>query len=102
MRVRVSRAGWTGADVPSLVTIASGPVKMTDAGPILARTTAIRKWVVHSGSTRTFDVPVPQSPFRLEIKVSPTFSPAQFGQADARQLGAQIAFEAPAGSPGSK
>jgi hypothetical protein len=72
---------------------------MTDAGPTIARTTATREWVVHSGSTRTFVVPVPPAPFRLEVKVSPTFSPAQFGQADTRQLGAQIAFEAPAGSP---
>jgi hypothetical protein len=94
MHVRVSRAGWTGQDVPSRVTIAAGPVKMTDAGPTLARTTAKREWVVHSGLTRTFDIPVPRPPFRIEVQVSPTFSPAQFGQPDARQLGVQLGFEA--------
>jgi hypothetical protein len=73
---------------------------MTDAGPTLASTTATREWVVHSGLTRTFDLPVPSAPFRIEVKVSPTFAPSQFGQADARQLGAQIAFEAPSGSGG--
>jgi hypothetical protein len=98
MRVRVSRAGWSGQDVPSRVTIAAGPMKMTAAGPTLARTTATREWVVHSGLTRTFEIPVPRPPFRIEVEVSPTFSPSQFGQADARQLGAQLAFEAPPGS----
>jgi hypothetical protein len=98
MRVRVSRAGWTGQDVPSRVAIAVGPVKMTEGGPTLARTTATREWVVHSGLTRTFDIPVPPAPFRIEVTVSPTFSPAQFGQADARQLGVQLAFEPPAAS----
>ncbi|HEY7732047.1 MAG TPA: glycosyltransferase family 39 protein [Gaiellaceae bacterium] len=100
MRVRVSRAGWTGQDVPSRVSIVAGPMRMTDAGPTLASTTATREWVVHSGLTRTFDLPVPSAPFRIEVKVSPTFAPSQFGQADARQLGAQIAFEAPSGSGG--
>jgi hypothetical protein len=92
MRVRVSRAGWSGPDVPSRVTISAGPLKMTDAGPTLTRTTSTREWVVHSGLTKTFVLPVPPAPFRLEVKVSPTFSPAQFGQADARQLGVQLSF----------
>jgi hypothetical protein len=97
MRVRVSRAGWGGPDTPSRVTVSAGPLKTTDGSPSLARTTATREWVVHSGLTKTFVLPVPPAPFRLEVKVSPTFSPAQFGQADARQLGVQLSFS-PGGS----
>jgi Dolichyl-phosphate-mannose-protein mannosyltransferase len=92
MSVRTSREGWSGADTPSRVTISAGPVKMVNGEPTLARTTAVRNWVVHSGQTRTFVLPVPPAPFRIEVAVARTFSPAQFGQADARQLGVQLSF----------
>jgi hypothetical protein len=92
MQVRVSRAGWTGADVPGRVTIAAGPLRQTDGTPTLGEPTATREWTVHSGQTRTFDLPVPSAPFRVEVRVSPTFSPAQFGQGDTRELGVQLAF----------
>ncbi len=92
MRVRASREGWTGADVPGRVTITAGTLRMTDAGPTMGRVTATREWTVHSGQTRTFDLPVPPAPFRLEVRVDPTFSPAQLGQTDTRQLGVQLSF----------
>ena len=69
---------------------------MTEGGPTLARVTASRRWTVHSNGAHTFVLPVPPAPFRVEVQVTPTFSPAQFGHADTRQLGAQLAF-APAG-----
>jgi hypothetical protein len=92
MRVRASRAGWTGADVPGRVTITAGALQMTNGAPTLGQPTSTREWTVHSGQTRTFDLPVPRVPFRVEVRVSPTFSPAQFGQGDTRQLGVQLAF----------
>jgi hypothetical protein len=92
LRVHISRAGWTGPDVPARVTIAAGPVRITDSGPTLARATATREWTVHSNQEHTFALPVPPVPFRVEVRVSPTFSPAQFGLADTRQLGVQVAF----------
>jgi hypothetical protein len=92
LRVEVSRVGWGGPDVPGRVSISVGPVRMTDAGPTLARVTAIRQWTVHSGLTRSFDLAVPRGPFRVEVRITPTFSPAQFGQPDTRQLGAQLSF----------
>jgi hypothetical protein len=91
VRVRVSRQGWGGADVPGRVTITAGPLRMTEAGPTVGKATARRAWTVHSGQARTFDIPVPPAPFRIEV-VTPTFSPAQFGQPDTRQLGAQLSF----------
>ncbi len=39
-------------------------------------------------------VPTPQTPYRLEINVEPTFSPLNYGQPDARQLGAQVDIRA--------
>jgi hypothetical protein len=94
LRVEVSREGWGGPDVPGRVTISAGPLRMTATGPGIARVTVTREWTVHSGLARTFVLPVPPTPFRAEVRVSPTFSPAQFGQPDTRQLGAQLAFAA--------
>jgi hypothetical protein len=96
VRIRISREGWGGPDVPGRVTITVGPLRMTEAGPTIARVTATRTWTVHSAQGRAFVLTVPTPPFRLEVRVTPTFSPAQFGLPDARQLGAQVAFS-PAG-----
>jgi hypothetical protein len=65
---------------------------MVNGEPTLARKTAVRSWVIHSGRERTFVLPVPPAPFRIEVAVSPTFSPAEFGQPDTRQLGVQLSF----------
>jgi hypothetical protein len=92
MQVKVSRQGWGGPDVPGRVTITATPLRVTEAGTTPGQPTATREWTVHSGQARTFVLPVPRPPFRLEVRVTPTFSPAQFGQPDARELGAQIAF----------
>jgi hypothetical protein len=35
-------------------------------------------------------LPTPKPPFRLEIHTGSTFSPADFGSLDTRQLGAQV------------
>jgi hypothetical protein len=35
---------------------------------------------------------VPPSPVRVVVRIAPTFSPAQFGLPDERQLGAQVSF----------
>ena len=93
VRVTVSRQAWVGPDVPGHVTVATGPLRMTENGPALARTTAKREWTVHSQRARAFILPVPPAPFRLEVRVTPTFTPSQFGSGDTRQLGAQVVFE---------
>jgi hypothetical protein len=92
VRVGVSREAWTGADVPGRVTISAGPLRPTESGSALARVTATREGTIHSGQLRAFSIPVPPAPFRIEVHVTPTFSPAQFGQPDTRQLGARITF----------
>jgi hypothetical protein len=37
-------------------------------------------------------IPTPKPPFRVEVRISPTFSPSDYGQSDRRELGAQVAF----------
>jgi hypothetical protein len=51
----------------------------------------VLRWTVHSGKTRVFYVrAVP--PTRVELTVSPTFSPHEFSGGDRRQLGAQVSY----------
>jgi hypothetical protein len=82
--VTLSRAAWQGPDVPGHATI--------DLTTIDGKPLATRKWVIHSGRTRSFTLPTPPRRFRVTVHVAPTFSPSQFGQTDTRQLGAQVAF----------
>jgi hypothetical protein len=93
VRVKVSREGWGGPDLPGNVVITAAPLRVTESGHVPGKPTATRRWTVHSSQARTFDVPVPPAPFRVEVRVTPTFSPSQFGFADTRQLGAQLSFE---------
>jgi hypothetical protein len=92
LKVKVGREGWGGPGVPARVTIAAGPLRTTDAGPVLARTTAKREWAVQAGRARTFSIPVPRGAFRVEVGVTPTFSPSEYGSPDTRQLGVQLSF----------
>ena len=85
VRVEVGRAGWTGPDVPSGVTI---DVERLDSG----RRVSAARWVVHSGLKRTFRLKTPAAPFRVKVGVERTFSPADYGSSDQRELGVQLAF----------
>jgi hypothetical protein len=89
VRVTVSRTGWHGPDVPGTVRV---DVRRLTNGTTPAKPAAVRTWTVHSGDQRTFTLPAPAPPYRVEVHIDPTFSPVQFGLPDARQLGAQVAF----------
>jgi hypothetical protein len=94
LRIGLSRAGWTGTDVPGNVRIRVGRIHVDSAGGVqLAAGAVERTWVIHSGTARTFFVQAPPPPFRVEVRIDPTFSPADYGQPDTRQLGAQVGFE---------
>jgi hypothetical protein len=47
---------------------------------------------VHSGLKRTFRLKTPAAPFRVRVGVARTFSPADYGFPDPRELGVQVAF----------
>ena len=46
-----------------------------------------RAWIARSGAGKTFRFQAPSAPFSVRIHVAPTFSPADFGIADTRELG---------------
>jgi hypothetical protein len=91
--ISLSREAWGGPDKPGRVVVEVGPMTTgADGLPAIERVTARRTWTIHSRSHRTFRLPTPRPPFRARVHIEPTFSPADYGQGDVRQLGAQVAF----------
>jgi hypothetical protein len=88
IKVTVSRASWRGQDVPGNVRLQLIPLRGRGAGKALTT----RTWTIHSGASKVFTLAAPNRPFTVSVHTSPTFSPSQFGQADTRQLGAQVGF----------
>jgi hypothetical protein len=84
VRVTVSRAAWGGPDRPSEVSVEAG----TPDGTVKAR----RRLVIHSSQEQQVEIPVLPPPFQILVTVSPTFTPADFGSSDTRQLGAELHF----------
>jgi hypothetical protein len=82
LRVVVSRAGWGGPDRPGRVTVTVSPAVVAAPKP----------FAIHAGKTRVVTVQTPTRPYTVQVHIEPTFSPAQFGRPDARQLGAVIHF----------
>jgi hypothetical protein len=81
--VTLSRAAWSGPDVPGKVVVSISPA---GRGP------ASKRLTLHSRETRVVALRTPRHPFSVAVHVEPTFSPSQFGGADIRQLGAQVSF----------
>jgi hypothetical protein len=94
IRVRVSREGWGGPSPPGKVTIHVGLLGNLNGYPWISVLTASKTWTVRSGAARSFTLPTPGSPYRLQIHVEPTFSPVDYGGGDTRQLGAQVLLDA--------
>jgi hypothetical protein len=99
IRIVVSRAAWNGRDKPGNVTITAGRlIRGRDKQPALGPVTTVLHWVVHSNKTRVFYVPA-SPPTRVEVRISPTFSPHDYGASDRRHLGAQLAYSFTAKRP---
>jgi len=92
LRVRLSRAVWSGPDVPGSVTLRLGPLTERDGRATIGETVETRTWVAHRRRSTAFILATPRPPFRVEITVSPTFSPSRFGGPDTRELGVQAFF----------
>jgi hypothetical protein len=84
LTVTASRSGWTGPDKPARVVV---DVATSSGVPFSERVVEI-----HSKETHTLVVPVPPPPFTAIVRIAPTFSPAEFGGSDPRQLGAVLTF----------
>lgn len=92
IRITVSRSGWRGPDKPGVVTIKAGRlVTGADKQPALGKISQVLRWTVHSGKTRVFYVRA-APPTRVELTVSPTFVPYDYGVNDRRRLGAQVSY----------
>jgi hypothetical protein len=90
LRVRLSRESWNGPSIPGRVTLRVGSLVSRDGQPAIGTVTSSQTWTVRSRIGRTFLLPTPKPPFRLEIHTGSTFSPADSGSLDTRQLGAQV------------
>jgi hypothetical protein len=90
LRVKLSRAAWTKRDVPGHVILRLGPAVSRGGMATIERVTATGEWTAHSGKSRVFTFRTPPPPYRLELQVSPTFSPSRLGGSDTRELGVQV------------
>jgi hypothetical protein len=93
--VVVARTGWLGKDVPGQVTVRIGPVAIDEnRQPTLASVTQVARDEINAGESIPFILRAPPGPWRVEIHISPTFSPHELDPAigDNRQLGAQVSF----------
>jgi hypothetical protein len=88
VEVRVGRL------VPAPLTIIRDPCKSgvcVSQQPRIAPPVRTLRWTARSGAETSFRLRV-EAPFRVEILVTPTFSPRDFGGTDGRQLGVQAGF----------
>jgi hypothetical protein len=76
--------------VPGQVALRLGPVVTRDGLATIDPVTATGEWIAHSGKSRAFTFQTPPPPYRLELQVSPTFSPSRLGASDTRELGVQL------------
>jgi hypothetical protein len=95
VRIDLSRESWCGKDVRSRILIQVGPVGITGADQAAIRNvTEQTSSVIHSCQLKTFSFPTPPVPWRVEVTIDPTFSPAELDprRSDPRQLGAVVNF----------
>jgi hypothetical protein len=85
---------WCGTDVPGNVTVKVGSVAVSKNQPAIERVRATREDVLHACSAVAFVIPV-TVPFRVEVTIEPTFSPAKLDprSSDARELSARPSFD---------
>jgi hypothetical protein len=106
LEVHLSRVGWGGTDKAGEVTVRVGELVPATAAtidnpclgevclstqPAIGRVMGVGRWTAHAKEQKLLRFRV-TTPFRVEIAVSPTFSPAELGESDNRQLGVQVAF----------
>jgi hypothetical protein len=93
--VDVSRLSACGAPVgPAGVRVTIGQlVEGADKEPHIGRVTGrVQRWTLRIGTARRFVLRTPRPPFRVQVRIAPTYSPLHFGGSDQRQLGGQVGF----------
>jgi hypothetical protein len=92
--VDVSRLSACGAPVGRAgVRVTLGTlVRGADKEPHLGHVIRVERWSLAIGTARRFVLRTPRPPFRVEVRIAPTYSPLHFGGSDQRQLGGQVSF----------
>lgn len=95
-KVTLSRTGWCGKDVPGTAIVRIGPLLVDSRRqPAFARVTEKARAVLHSCTSTTILLRAPARPWRVDVKIQPTFVPHELdpqASGDSRQLGAQVGF----------
>jgi hypothetical protein len=91
-QVILNREAWCpDTDIPAQATVRVGPIGIgPDSQPAIAQVTGTQTKTVRNCKATGFALGVPRVPWRLEVEMSPTFSPHDVdpNHSDRRQLGA--------------
>jgi len=102
MFVKLDRIAWAGKDVPGQVVVKLGTLVVgKDKQPAIGKKLAVRRLTIHScinppkllcSTAVHFDNP--GRPFRIEVTISPTFSPHTLDprSSEVRNLGARVSY----------
>ena len=100
MIVKLNRIGYAGKDVPGHVTVRLGTLVVgNDRQPAIGRVLETKRVTIHACGHPNLKCATglsfrsPGVPFRVEVTVTPTFSPSDFDpQADRRHLAVQLSY----------
>jgi hypothetical protein len=91
LELTLSRQGFNGSAPPGHARILVGTVRLDPSkGLMMGHVYARRRALIENGTEQTVLIPVPKTPVRLELFISPTF---RANASDPRNLGAQVAFK---------
>jgi hypothetical protein len=89
--ITLSRELHTPKTLPGKVHIEVGPLVLGKNGkPRIGRPVITRRATIDPGTRRRFSIRAPAPPFRMDVRIEPTFSAVDFGGGDTRELGAQV------------
>lgn len=89
--VGVSRPPLEGPP-PAKVTATIGRLRTVNGAPAIGRVWTTKSWIVRNDSSHQFVLPVRREPFQLQLTVTPSFVPSDYGYDDGRTLGVQASF----------
>lgn len=93
IEVSLSHVTWGAADEQANMRVEVGSLVVgEDDKPRIGRVTAERTWLGHGSLERAVTIPTPEPPFRVEVRVTPTLRPGDYGVPDAPRLGAHVRF----------
>jgi hypothetical protein len=93
--VTLSRQAWGGESPESRVVIRVGTLALRNKQPAMGRVTQTVRTTIGSNGFKRFSIPAPPPPFRVDIRIAPTFVPAEIdpNSSERREFGAQVSFD---------